>query len=299
MTEETTMADGEQIPSDNPWHHMKGMRGKMRIPGTILPKRLLRPYFYEHPYRINDKQYVTASISSLKDGLHFVYGSLYLLAGGVALEWSATLFRGKFEPWAILICLVIALPLHRYGKTLKRDRFEIFDRERGVYRWEYGWFKLKYREIPFWECEGYLVSAPNHMGLMRHMLFLQRPKAKSGIMIIEGVDYDLPLGYWSFLLQYMDKDKPLPDIPSLKKYPDRDSGLGDLKTWRKKIARREIIDPYVVWQAELSKHPEWDVGNYGRDLSKSGSIQIHIIFIALSVMFTIIFAIIYLFDLVP
>jgi hypothetical protein len=274
------------------------MRGKMRIPGTILPKRWLRPYFYDHPYRIDDKQYVIASISSLKDGLHFVYGSLYIIAGGAALGWSATRFQDLIALSVVLICLVIAIPLHKYGKTLKRNRFEIFDRERGVYHWEYGWFKLKYREIPFWKCEGYLVSAPNHMGLMRHMLFLQRPKGKSGIMLIEGTDYDLPLGFWSFLIQYMDKSKPLPDIPSLKEYPDRDPGLGDFKTWRKKVAKGEIIDPYVAWMAELNKHPEWDVGNYGRDLSKSGTTQAKIIFVALSVMFAFIFATIHLFKLV-
>jgi hypothetical protein len=67
----------------------------------------------------------------------------------------------------------------------------------------------------------------------------------------------------------MDKSKPLPDILSLKKYPNKDPGLGDWKSWKEKIAKREVIDPYLVWEAKLKKHPEWDVGNYGRDLSKS------------------------------
>ncbi|MEJ2267392.1 MAG: hypothetical protein P8X95_28530 [Anaerolineales bacterium] len=268
MTNGATAGNEVQTQSYNPWHHMKGIQKSVRIPGTILPKRWLRPYFYDHPYRIDDKQYVIASISSLKDGLHFVYGSLYLLAGGVALEWAATLFRGEFEPWMILICLVIAIPLQKYGKTLKRDRFDIYDREKGTVRREYGWFKRKYHEMTFWDSEAYLVSGSNHMGLMRHMLFLFHPSGQS-FMVTEGADYDWPLGYWSFLLQYMDKNKPLPDILSLKKYPDKEPGLGDWKSWKEKIAKREVIDPYLVWETQLAKHPEWDVGNYGRDLSKS------------------------------
>lgn len=71
---ETGTANGAQRLSDNPWHNMKGMRGRMRIQGTILPKRLLRLYFYTYPERIDDKQYVAGSISSLKDSLHFIYG---------------------------------------------------------------------------------------------------------------------------------------------------------------------------------------------------------------------------------
>jgi hypothetical protein len=266
MTNGATTGDEVQNRSYNPFHHMKGVQKHLRIPGTILPKRWLRPYFYDHPYRIDDKQYVIASISSLKDGLHFVYGSLYLLAGGIALEWAATLFRGEFEPWLILICLVISLPLHKYGKTLKRDRFDIYDREKGTVRREYGWFKRKYHETPFWESEAYLVSAPNHMGLMRHMLLIKHPN-KGSFMVTEGADSDWPLGYWSFLIQYMDKSKPLPDILSLKHYPNREPGLGDWKSWRNKQEKGAITDPYAVWLAQLQKHPEWDVGNYGRDLS--------------------------------
>jgi hypothetical protein len=215
-----------------------------------------------------------------------VYGSLYLLAGGVALEWSATLFRGKFEPWAILICLAIAIPLHKYGKTLKRDRFDIYDREKGTVRREYGWFKLKYHEMTFWDSEAYLVSGSNQMGLMRHMLFLFHPSGQS-FMVTEGADYDWPLGYWSFLLQYMDKSKPLPDILSLKKYPNKDPGLGDWKSWKEKIAKREVIDPYLVWEAQLEKHPEWDVGNYGRDLSKSWRPQFYFAFSVFAVLILI------------
>jgi hypothetical protein len=82
MIEETTLADRERIPSNNPWHHTKGVLKRMEIPGTILPRRWLRPYYFAAPHRIDDKQYVIESLSSLKESLHFFYGSLYLLAGG-------------------------------------------------------------------------------------------------------------------------------------------------------------------------------------------------------------------------
>lgn len=228
MTDVATNSNGPPTHAGNPWHNMKGIQKSVRILGTILPERWLRPYFYDHPYRIDDKQYVIASISSLKDGLHFVYGSLYMIAGGLAfLGWAA---QGDFPLpfYTSVIALSIAIPLHKYGKTLKRDRFRTYDREKGTIRREYGWFKLKYHEMSFWESEAYLVSGSNYMGLICHMLFLFHPSGKS-FMVTEGVDYDWPLSYWSFLLQYMDKSKPLPDIPSLKKYIDRDPGLGDIK----------------------------------------------------------------------
>jgi len=268
MTETSTaMANGVQRLSDNPWHHMKGMRGKMRIQGTILPKRLLRPYFYTYPHRIDDKQYLAGSISSLKDSLYFIYGFLYLVALGNAVIWALTRFEDTIHFYVTLTCLAIAIPLHLIGKRLKSNRFRVYDRQNGTIRREYGWFKLKYHETPFWECEGYLVSAPNHMGLMRHMLMLVHPSLGT-FMLTEGADLDLPLGFWSFLIQYMDKNKPLPDIPFLKDYPNREPGLGEWSIWKKKMGTLQIDDPYALWLKELEQHPELDVGNFGRDTAR-------------------------------
>jgi hypothetical protein len=265
MTETVTRV---QAHAQNPWHHMKGLQRYLRIEGKILPKhRLLRPFFHETPKRLDEKQYVIPSISSLKGGLHFFYGSLYLIAGGTSfLGWAA---QGDFPQlfYASGLALIIAIPAHIYGRSLKQDRFIIYDRERGIVRLEYGWFRLKYREIPFWESEGYLVTSPNHAGLMRPTLHLQHP-SKGSYAIVEGAEYDLPLGYWSFLIQYMDKSKPLPDVPWLEDYPNKEPGLGDHKSWKEKRKKDEIVDPYAVWLTELARHPEWDVGNYGRDLSK-------------------------------
>lgn len=247
---------------------MKGIQRHLRIEGKILPKhRLLRPFYHETPKRLDEKQYVIPSISSLKDGLHFFYGGLYMIAGTAAFGWSLTKFEVDPALWVTLICLAIAIPAHIYGRSLKQDRFIIYDRERGIVRLEYGWFRLKYREIPFWESEGYLVTSPNHAGLMRPTLHLQH-QSKGSFVIVEGAEYDLPLGYWSFLIQYMDKSKPLPDVPWLEDYPNKEPGLGDHKSWKEKQKKDEIVDPYAVWLTELGRHPEWDIGNYGRDLSK-------------------------------
>jgi hypothetical protein len=195
-----------------------------------------------------------------------------------------------------VIALAIALPLHKYGKRLKRNRFHIYNRETGIIRKQYGWFKVKYNERPFWECEGRIVSAPNHFGLMRHTLFLSHPSVGLGTAVLEGADYDLPLGFWSFLVQYMDKSKPLPDVQYLKEYPNKEQGLGDWKSWKRKAKNREIADPYEVWKLELSKHPELDVSNYGRDLSRSTEVLTKTTLIGLFVVIGLMFAIIILFD---
>jgi hypothetical protein len=257
-----------QSQSNNPWHHMKGVLGRMEIPGTILPRRWLRPYYFAAPHRIDDKQYVIESLSSLKESLHFFYGFLYIVAGGAALGWSATHFREDNALWVTLLCLAIAIPAHIYGRHLKQDRFDIYDRETGMLRNEYGWFKRKYHEIPFWECHGRLVSGPNHFGIIKHSLHFSHPTYGLGTTVVESSTYDVPLGYWSFLIQYMDKNKPLPDIPYLKDYPNRDPGLGDWDAWEEKMKKDQIVDPYAIWLTELGRHPEWDAANYGRDLSK-------------------------------
>jgi hypothetical protein len=277
MTETGTVTvNSAQRLSENPWHNMKGMRGRMRIQGTILPKRLLRPYFYTYPERIDDKQYLAGSISSLKDSLHYIYGFIYLIAIGNTVIWALTRFEDTIHAYTTLICLSIAIPLHLIGKRLKSNRFDVYDREKGTIRREYGWFKLKYHETPFWECEGYLVSAPNHMGLMRHMLFLEHPTL-GAFLLTEGADLDLPLGFWSFLIQYMDKSKPPPDIPFLKDYPNREPGLGEWSIWKKKMSTFQIDDPYALWLKELEQHPELDVGNYGRDTARHNQLRIVII----------------------
>ena len=244
MTEtNATIANDTQGMSTNPWHHMKGIQRHLRIEGKILPKtRLLRPFYHEYPQRLDDKQYVVPSLSSLKESLHFFYGSLYLLAGGtVFLGWGAQGDYPQFY-YAAIIALLIAIPTHIYGRSLKQDRFIIYDRERGIVRLEYGWFRLKYREIPFWESEGYLVNSPNHAGLMRPTLHLQHP-SKGSYAIVEGAEYDLPLGYWSFLIQYMDKSKPLPDVPFLEAYPNKSLDWGIMRAGRRSRRKKSLLTP--------------------------------------------------------
>jgi hypothetical protein len=296
MIEETTLADRERIPSNNPWHHMKGVLKRMEIPGKILPRRWLRPYYFAAPHRIDDKQYVIPSVSSLKESLHFFYGFLYIVAGGAAFGWTLTSFEVDPALWVTLCCLAIAIPAHIYGRHLKQDRFDIYDRETGIFREEYGWFKRKYHEIPFWECHGRLVSGPNHFGIIKHSLHFSHPTFGLGTLVVESSTYDVPLGYWSFLIQYMDKNKPLPDIPYLKDYPNRDPGLGDWDAWEEKMKKDEIVDPYAIWLTELGRHPEWDVANYGRDVESNTRRGARYMAIALAFMFGLMFLIFALFD---
>jgi hypothetical protein len=75
-------------------------------------------------------------------------------------------------------------------------------------------------------------------------------------VIVEGAEYDLSLGYWSFLIQYMDKSKPLLGVPLLEAYPNKEPGLGDYESWKAKLKPEEVVEPYAIWLTELAMYPE-------------------------------------------
>lgn len=118
------------------------------------------------------------------------------------------------------------------------------------------------------------------------MLMLVHPSLGT-FLLTEGADLDLPLGFWSFLIQYMDKSKPLPDIPFLKDYPNREPGLGEWSSWKKKMGTFQIDDPYALWLKELEQHPELDVGNYGRDTARHN--QLYFVLILSGLLVTSVF----------
>jgi hypothetical protein len=267
MTDKTTEpTDANDAPEEyNPWTtNLKGWQKHAEIPGKPLPKRLLRPYWFEPPVRLDDKQYSYLNITDRKSGLGMVYGFAYIIATGACVGWIATGFTETTALLVTLICLAIALPIHSYAQKLEYDRFRIFDREKGVFISERGWFKKKTIEVPFHECEGRLHRQA-HVYLMHFALYLHHPSVFGGIPLISTSTLDEPLGYWSFLLQYMDKNKPLPDIPLLKDYPEREPGLGSREEWKELEKQPDFIDPYALWLAELEQHPEWDKANYGRE----------------------------------
>jgi len=199
-----------------------------------------------------------------------------MIAGTAAVGWTATKIREDIALFGTMACLAIAIPLHLIGKRLKSNRFRVYDRQNGTIRREYGWFKLKYHETPFGECEGYLVSAQNQMGLIRHMLMLVHPSLGS-FLLTEGTDLDISLGFWSFVIQYMDKNKPLPDIQLLEEYPNREPGLGEWSIWKKKMGTFQIDDPYSLWLKELEQHPELDAGNFGCDTARHNQLSFVIV----------------------
>jgi hypothetical protein len=293
MTEKTkTQTDSDEAPVEyNPWAaNLKGWRKHAEIPGDLLPKRLLRPYWLLPPIRIDDKQYVYPDGGDLKGALGMVYGFTYIIAAGAGLGWIVTGFTETNAFLTTLICLAIALPIHSYAQKLEHNRYCIFDREKGIVISESGWFKKKERIFPFHECEG-RIHRQAHVYTVHFALYLTHPSVFLAIRLMSTDTIDEPLGYWSFLLQYMDKSKPLPDIPYLEKYPDREPGFGrgfgdGKKEWSKLEKQPDFIDPYALWLAELEDHPEWDKANYGRELKSDWWQQLLVFVIVTAVIGT-------------
>jgi hypothetical protein len=271
MTEKTTTnTDSANMTVEhNPWtENLTGWQKHIKINGDLLPKRILRPYWLLPPVRIDDKQYVYPDGDDRKDLLNMIYGFAYIIAAGAALGWIVTGFTETTALLVTLICLAIALPIHSYEQKLKYNQYMIFDRERSIVRIEMGVFKKKIIERPFQECEGRLHRQA-HVIMMHFALYLEHPDGFGGFKLLSTSTIDEPLGFWSFLVQYMDKSKPLPDIPYLENYPDREPGLGkgfgsDKKEWKKLEKQPDFVDPYIAWLSELQEHPEWDKLNYGR-----------------------------------
>jgi hypothetical protein len=267
MTDKTTEhTDTNDAPGEyNPWTaNLTDWQKHIKINGDLLPKRILRPYWLLPPVRMDDKQYVYPDGDDRKDLLNMVYGFAYLIAAGASLGWIVTGFTETTALLVTLICLTIALPIHSYDQKLKYNQYMTFDRERGVVRIEMGVFKKKIIERSFHECEGRLHRQA-HVIMMHFALYLEHPDGFGGFKLLSTGTIDEPLGFWSFLVQYMDKSKPLPDIPLLENYPDREPGFGSHEDWKKLEKQPDFIDPFALWLAELEQHPEWDKLNYGRE----------------------------------
>jgi hypothetical protein len=268
MTDKTTEpTDANDEPEEyNPWTaNLKGWQKHAKIPGNLLPKKLLRPYWFLPPIRLDDKQYMYPDGGDLKSALGMVYGFAYLIAFACVFVWLLSPDDSMTELYVSVAAFLLAIPTNLYTKKLEHDRYCIFDREKGIVISEWGWYKKKERVFPFHECEGRLYREA-HVYLMHFGLYLYHPSESGFIRLMSTSTLDEPLGYWSFLLQYMDKNKPLPDIPLLKDYPEREPGLGSREEWKELEKQPDFIDPYALWLAELEQHPEWDKVNYGREL---------------------------------
>jgi hypothetical protein len=287
-TEHTSATDAPE--EYNPWTaNLKGLAKHIRATGDLLPKQLLRPYWLLPPVRIDDKQYVYPDGGDLKSALGMVYGSAYIIAAGACVGWLATGFTETAALLVTLICLAIALPIHSYARKLEHDRYCIFDREKGIVISERGWFKKKERILPFHECEGRLHRQSHGLGMIHFTLHLKHPSMAGYIRLMSTSTIDEPLGYWSFLVQYMDTSTPLPDIPLLEGFPDREPGFGSPNDWKKLKSQPGFIDPFALWLAELEQHPEWDKANYGRDFSQEW--KLHLIAFLIVILFIVLISI--------
>jgi hypothetical protein len=282
----TEPTDANDEPGEyNPWTaNLKGWQKHAEIPGKPLPKRLLRPYWFEPPVRLDDKQYVNLNITDRKSGLGMIYGFAYLIAFACVFVWLLSPDDDMTVLYVSVVAFLLAIPTNLYAQKLEYDRFRIFDREKGVFISERGWFKKKTLEFPFHECEGRLHREA-HVYLMHFALYLHHPSVFGGIKLVSTSTIGEPLGYWSFLLQYMDKNKPLPDIFLLEKYPERELGFGTPDEWKKLEKQPDFIDPYALWLAELEQHPEWDKANYGREFKSDWWQQLLVVLVVGALLF--------------
>jgi hypothetical protein len=153
------------------------------------------------------------------------------------------------------IALALGGLMHYLSRRLKPRRFVVFDRERGVYREPGG------EEYPWSEVGARIGVGGSITGATNHMLFLTYKEDPLYTVDATHSGIDMPLGIWSFLVQYMDKDAPLPDVPQLAQYPNRTSGLGGWKEWEERHKTCYDPDPYYEWLSELRLNPELDEAN--------------------------------------
>jgi hypothetical protein len=230
-----------------------------KLPGKLLPKRLLRSFIYEEPVSIDDKQYVILGLGDRVGVVEFLMAFPYVIALGGGVIWSAFHFNQPIALSVSLVSLAIALTMHYTSKRMKHNQFTVFDREKGTITFPKGMFQKGVLEGPWEDWSARLWVQSSYAGAAEHTLSLVH--LPTGLMCmlttsITGIDY--PLGYWSFLVQYMDKTAPLPECVDLEKYQNLTTGLGTWKEWEEQKRTKGYTDPYYAWLAELKKTPSLD-----------------------------------------
>jgi hypothetical protein len=122
-----------------------------------------------------------------------------------------------------------------------------------------GLFSSEVTEGPWEDWSARLWVQSSYAGAAEHTLSLVH--LPTGLMCmlttsITGIDY--PLGYWSFLVQYMDKTAPLPECVDLEKYQNLTTGLGTWKEWEEQKRTIGYTDPYYAWLEEVKEDPSLD-----------------------------------------
>ena len=231
-----------------------------KMPGTPLPKRLLRPFKYYEGFKLDNKQYVLVAGNDKKILLAFPGVVFAVITFGAILGWSAT--KDSTALYIGLTAFIISILFFVVSKKLKPSKFKIFDREHGTVTIPHP-FKSKPRyHAPWTEFAGRIMLTPTNAGTPRHELHLFHiPSGKGNFICSSAYEVDLVLSVWSFLVQYMTKDEPLPNVPDLKSYGHTTDGLGTVEEWLKISNRPGFIDPYYAWLDEVKAEPELDEVN--------------------------------------
>lgn len=160
------------------------------------------------------------------------------------------------------IALIIGIAMHYVSTRIKHNQLTIFDREKGTVTFPKGLFSPGNYEGPWGDWSARLWIQSTSVGAAQHTLsIVHLPTQKMGMLTASITGVDIPLGFWSFLVQYMDKNAPLPNIAELENYSNRTDGLGTWEEWEEGSSRVGKRDPYYEWLAELKEDPSLDEVN--------------------------------------
>lgn len=250
---------------DNPWYRNRHTKyGRFGYGGTLLPKRVVRPYWSPAMVSIDDKRMVLEGIGK-KDGLQMLSGLCLVIGGSILLLWFISNTGFSIDFYVAMAFLAFSLIFYVWYKRTPVSWYKYFERDTGIFETRQGFTRKRYR-VNFHECDGRLSTRPTYAGSVNYSLGLACP-GTGGFHLLElsASNTDILLGYWSFLVQYMDKSKPLPDVKKLSDYPNRDPGLGSWQEWEEKEKQIDFTDPYIEWLRELESNPKLDLSNYYRD----------------------------------
>jgi len=136
------------------------------------------------------------------------------------LLWGLLDFKSSELLFGGILGAVLGISMLMLSKRLKPSKDCVFDRESGTIAW-YKWqWSNKHYDFPFDEIEGRVVKSVTGRGIGLYQLWLNHLPSRTLMMLIEtgAGGTDVPLGYWSFLVQYMDKTKTLPSPTVLKRF---------------------------------------------------------------------------------
>jgi hypothetical protein len=143
---------------------------RFKLPGKPLAKRLLRPFIYEEPISLDDKQLVIPGLGDMVGVVHAFMAIPYVVSIGAFIGWYAS---GLREPIALIVAvvsLVVALSMHYATKKMKHTQFTVFDREKGTVSFPKGLFSSGVMEGPWEDWSTRLWVQSTSVGAAQHTL---------------------------------------------------------------------------------------------------------------------------------